>query len=557
MAYTINKTDGTVLTTLIDATVDETTDLTLIGKNYSGFGEIFNENLIKLLENFSNISAPERPIVGQIWYDTGEQRLKVYAEAGWKSAGGTIVSDTSPLSFTTGDLWIDNNENQLWFFDGSDLILSGPIWKRSQGKTGLVVETLSDANGNAKHVLFLYVSDALLGIFSAEEFTPLPALAGFTSLVKGFNANAQISSVFGTTVTNALNLNNISSSQFMRSDQSTYNKTKILIQNDQGLTIGATQIADFKISGTTLVIENIASGADISLKTTNNTGTYNPIYIDSSANRVGIFTTNPQQTLDVEGTVRIRGDLIVEGDNVEVHTSTLKVEDKNIELAYLADSISSDVGADGAGIIIRGVPDKTILFNTTNMSFDVSDNFNLNLGKVYRIGNVEVLSGNRLAPAITTAPGLVSIGTLESLRVDYLNLNNNRITATEVNQDIELEPNGTGNIALLNNPRITGVDSPVDPTDAANKQYTDLADRAIPLSLSIIDNGLTGAINENIILFLNDIADPVKFIPTKEAFVHVQHIDSVHPHGIARYLKKFVINSSLQWEFVSDLTSSI
>ena len=50
MAYTINKTDGTILVNLIDGTLDTTaTDLTLIGKNYTGFGEIFNENLVKLL----------------------------------------------------------------------------------------------------------------------------------------------------------------------------------------------------------------------------------------------------------------------------------------------------------------------------------------------------------------------------------------------------------------------------------------------------------------------------------------------------------------------------
>ena len=40
MAYTINKTDGTILATVADGQIDElSTDLTLVGKNYSGFGE--------------------------------------------------------------------------------------------------------------------------------------------------------------------------------------------------------------------------------------------------------------------------------------------------------------------------------------------------------------------------------------------------------------------------------------------------------------------------------------------------------------------------------------
>ena len=55
MAYKLNKTDGTLLTELVDGQIDTTSsDITLIGRNYVGFGEAFNENLIKILENFAN-----------------------------------------------------------------------------------------------------------------------------------------------------------------------------------------------------------------------------------------------------------------------------------------------------------------------------------------------------------------------------------------------------------------------------------------------------------------------------------------------------------------------
>ena len=57
MSYEINKTDGTALVTLTDGTIDTSTSLTLFGKSYSGFGELLNENLIKLLENSSSTSA--------------------------------------------------------------------------------------------------------------------------------------------------------------------------------------------------------------------------------------------------------------------------------------------------------------------------------------------------------------------------------------------------------------------------------------------------------------------------------------------------------------------
>ena len=79
MAYNINKTDGTILTTVPDGQVDSfSSDLTLIGKNFSGFGESLNENLVRLLENFANSTSPSRPIRGQMWFDTTENKLKVY-----------------------------------------------------------------------------------------------------------------------------------------------------------------------------------------------------------------------------------------------------------------------------------------------------------------------------------------------------------------------------------------------------------------------------------------------------------------------------------------------
>ncbi len=97
MSYKLNKTDGSILTDLVDGTVDTTSsDLTLIGKNYSGFGEFLNENFIKVLENFSNSSAPLNPIRGQLWYDTSENKLKIYNGSQFTSSGGTTVSATIP-----------------------------------------------------------------------------------------------------------------------------------------------------------------------------------------------------------------------------------------------------------------------------------------------------------------------------------------------------------------------------------------------------------------------------------------------------------------------------
>lgn len=570
MAYIINKTDGSVLTTLIDGTLDDTTDLTLIGKNYSGFGEVFNENLVKLLENFASSSPPDRPIIGQLWYDITEARMKVYTLNGWKASGGPVVSETQPLTLSTGDLWIDNVENQMWMYDGTDLILVGPIWKKSQGKTGFVAQTVFDANGNAKSILNLYVGDFLLGIFSSESFTPSPAIPGFTNIIRGFSANSQVSFIFDTTVSKAQALidgigNPITHSQFVRSDQNSTMSGKLLIQTNLGLTIGQSQNADFKISGTTLIVENMITDGDIQFKTKNVTSTNTPIFIDGSTNCIGIFTANPQlllnssniptQTLDVDGILRVRGDLIVEGDTTTINVSTLSVEDKAIEIAKT--SSPSDSYANGAGIIIKGDSDKSITWTQATGAFDITENINLGLGKAIRINNVEVLSLTALGPTITSAPGITSFGPQIQLTVDELYFNDNRISTIVSNMDIELDPSGTGNVALIGNPRITGLADPIDPTDAVTKTYVDTVASTQPISLTIVENGLQNAIDGNIILILNDIANPVYFTDGKAAFVHCQYLDYDSTAITAtRTLKKFEIQGGA-WVFVSNLSSSV
>ena len=128
MAYTINKTDGTVLTTIADGTVDSTTSLSLIGKNYAGYGEILNENQVKLLENFANTTAnaPSTAIKGQLFFDTTLGSLQVYDGSVFKTVSGSLVSATQPTNGVTGDLWYDSNNKQIYAYDGSNWILVGP-----------------------------------------------------------------------------------------------------------------------------------------------------------------------------------------------------------------------------------------------------------------------------------------------------------------------------------------------------------------------------------------------------------------------------------------------
>jgi len=166
MAYQINKTDGTIVATVADGQVDTlSTDLTLIGKNYSGFGEALNEDLVKLLENFASTSTPTHPIRGQIWFDTSENKLKVYNGISFVPVSSATISNTQPDTLAIGDLWFDNTAAQLYFFDGTSPILLGPAYSSTQGLSGLKVESILDTLNQTKVITYFYNNGILLGIF--------------------------------------------------------------------------------------------------------------------------------------------------------------------------------------------------------------------------------------------------------------------------------------------------------------------------------------------------------------------------------------------------------
>lgn len=196
MSYLINNTDGTLLTEIVDGTLDQlSTSLTLIGKNASSYGESLNENFVRLLENFSSGAAPANPIRGQLWFDINESRLKVYDGTAFKLSGSTIVSDSMPSSIARGDLWIDSRNKQLYFNDGVSNTLAGPI---NSPNNGVAVEAVLDQEGLAHNIIIISISpisgsivdSVTVGIISADTFNlkdPIGGDGGFQNIRAGFN----------------------------------------------------------------------------------------------------------------------------------------------------------------------------------------------------------------------------------------------------------------------------------------------------------------------------------------------------------------------------------
>lgn len=117
MAYTIVKSDGTVLTTISDGTINTTsTSLGLPGRNYAGYGQQIDTNFVHQVENFAASTPPANPLRGQLWYDVNNSLLKLCPSDGTSNANAWITlavsSGTSTTTFgavnVTGNLTANN-----------------------------------------------------------------------------------------------------------------------------------------------------------------------------------------------------------------------------------------------------------------------------------------------------------------------------------------------------------------------------------------------------------------------------------------------------------------
>ena len=516
MAYQINKTDGTIVATVADGQIDDrSTAITLIGKNYSGFGEIFNENLIQLLENFADSTPPDNPIRGQIWFDSSQSKLKVYNGLDFVPVSSATISGSQPSTLATGDLWYDNVRQQLFFFDGTAAVLLAPSYSSSQSLSGIRVDTILDTLNQTRVITSLYNNGILLGIFAKDSFTPKVAIIGFTgSIEPGFNAGTLANFKIRATCTNSDSLGGAASTTYVRTDSSNAINGQLQITVDSGLIVGSAGQGLLFVNGGDLVLANSSSDKNITLSVNKAATQENAVVINAAARTIGLYPTIPSSTVNVGGNLVITGDLTVEGTTTTLNTSIFTVEDKNVVIANVASPSNST--ADGAGITIKGTTDKTIAYSESSNWLAISDTVNLAAGKALYIGGTKVIDGNSLGSAITSIPGVSSFGTQTVVNigpgapaVTQLRLENHRISTVSSNFDIELEPDGTGNVVLIGSPKITGMANPTSAQDAATKEYTDnrIESRPLIFSIDISDGKSNTYIIANILNNLSPVAE--------------------------------------------------
>jgi hypothetical protein len=187
MSYTINKFNGEPLIVLQDGSIDVSTSIKLVGRNYVGYGEIQNENFIFLAENFSNPSPPARPLLGQTWFNSENKLLNVYDGSKWSVLGSAQLSDTAPESPAPGYIWFKTPEKVLYIWDGDSWNFMGPEKAQGFGETKATSRTLLDTDGVVNPVILIVVNDNVVAICSNRAFTIAQsnAVLGFTNLFPG------------------------------------------------------------------------------------------------------------------------------------------------------------------------------------------------------------------------------------------------------------------------------------------------------------------------------------------------------------------------------------
>jgi hypothetical protein len=278
MAYEVNKFNGIFLTSVADGTIDTTTDLRLVGKNYAGYGEVQNENFVHLLENFANITAPPKAITGQIWFDTAAKKLKFYDGAKFKTAGGAEASASAPSGLSVGDFWWDTAAKQLYTYTGTEFTLIGPIASPDLGTSiispAVVYGTLATAEG--PHTILKVIADSkTIAVISKTAFTLDTAkntIDDFTVIKKGITlvkSQTGVSSddfVFWGTSSNANRLGGFTADQYIKTGESAF--ISEVSFKDPGFQLGDGNDLRIRVEdGNNVIVEN-RLGNDITFRIT-------------------------------------------------------------------------------------------------------------------------------------------------------------------------------------------------------------------------------------------------------------------------------------------------
>lgn len=535
MSYNLNKTDGTLLTELVDGILDiNTTDISLVGRNYAGYGEFINENFIRMLENFANPNSPVTPLKGQLWYDTSENKLKVFDGTVFQSAAGSFISETFPTGSVAGDTWFSTDDKQFYLFDGTSWTLIGPAFSRLQGKSGVITDTIFDTDLNSKTVLKLFTNEILHAVISGETFIPNQVpnnlVAGLVTssnatgtIFKGINLIDKVDFKYRGVALSAENLVSstgtvVPESKLMKNDSDQVLNGKLNIRNSGGVSVGVNDDTRlFMDNGFTIRNTRAGDSFNILVRGANDVlDQTNAFVIKPTEKRIGLFNSNPAYNLDVTGDARITGNLTVEGDSFVTEAETLQIADKNIELAVVDNP--TNLTADQGGITVKGTTDKTFEWLNISSSWTSSEHLDLANTKNYKINNTDVLSSTTIGSGVINS-SIRNLGVLETLNIGTggtasVNISNAGVI-TRPGAGTGLTFTVGGDIDVSSS-KITNLLTPTADAEAANKVYVDQTVQTNPIIFGMDITGMV-SVNDELITILNGLYPATTFANGKVA----------------------------------------
>jgi hypothetical protein len=378
MAYTINLTDGTVFATVNDGTVNTASSMTLVGKNYAGYGEFLDENFIHLLENGANTTAPAAPLTGQLWWDKTNTLLKVYNGTVFKTISAATASATQPASNVTGDLWYDTTNQQVKVYTGSSFIVVGPAFTSTEGTAGAIPETVNDNTATPHYITGLYVAGTRVAIVSKDaNFTAAaPTSTLFPTIYKGITISNSADTVMAGNVRNTGNV----------------------VVTSGGATTAVIQPTGVLITGFNTVTGNVTGGNILTAGVVSATGNV------TGLNFIGNVIAPPGGPLATTGNIS-GGNLLTSG----LASATGNITGGNINTAGLVTAtgnvrggnVISVAAVSGVSIVASGNVDSGNLRSAGLISVAGNVTSAANIAGTFFIGNGSQLTGLSLGVSVT------------------------------------------------------------------------------------------------------------------------------------------------------------
>jgi microcystin-dependent protein len=324
MAYEIRFSDfvnkGSIV--IEDNTINQETSLNLPGRNTTAYGASIAESFLHLLENFAAPSQPVNPVEGQLWYDNtiGVDQLKLWDGTSWVAAGGLKKANLAPdaANSVIGDLWVDTDNQQLYLFAGSGWVLVGPEFAEGLA-TGSRPDQIIAVNNQTYDVVFVEVRGAPVAIIASDTFAPKSTIGGFEAGIRpGINLTSANITGDGIAQFNGISEKSLAlyipgvsiatsetvdAANFMRKDAENVTNFGIQIKNNTGVGVGLSNQLRLRIDGQAGVLSHGTTGSNLDIRI-NNQGQEKTVIRVDSTERVGINNPSPVESLDVGGVIQ-------------------------------------------------------------------------------------------------------------------------------------------------------------------------------------------------------------------------------------------------------------